>query len=87
MVMLGSQKDDEYGQRFKSPKELGHCETCSIYVVVADADAAYKRAQAAGATIVKPIEDTHYGSREFGVRDFEGHTWTLGTYNPWTKQE
>ena len=87
MVMLGSQKDDEYGRRFKTPKELGNIETCSIYVVVPDAEAAYRRAQSAGATIVRSIEDTHYGSREFGVKDLEGHTWTLGTYDPWIKQE
>ncbi len=87
MIMLGSQRDDEHKQRFMSPKALGNLETCSIYVVVTDVDAAYKRAQAAGATIVKPMEDTHYGSREFGVKDSEGHTWTVGTYDPWIKQE
>lgn len=83
MIMLGSQKDDEYGRIFKSPKELGGFETCSRYVVVPDADAVYQRARAAGATIVRPIEDTHYGSREFGAKDPEGHTWTIGTYDPW----
>ncbi len=84
MVMLGSQKND--GRSFKSPKELGGFETCSTYVVVPDADAVYKRVQAAGATIARAIEDTPYGSREFGVKDPEGHTWTVGTYDPWIKQ-
>lgn len=87
MVMLGSQKDDAYGRSFKSPKDLDGFETCSIYVVVPDADAAYKRAQAAGATIVRPTEDTHYGSREFGLKDPEGHSWSVGTYDPWTKHD
>jgi uncharacterized glyoxalase superfamily protein PhnB len=87
MVMLGSQKDDENANRFKSPKDLGNLETCGIYVVVRDADAAYKRAQSAGAMVVRSIEDTQYGSREFSVRDLEGHTWTAGTYDPWIKQE
>ena len=86
MVMLGSQKNDDSGRHFKSPKELGY-ETCSIYVVVPDADAIYKRARAANAIIVRPIEDTHYGSREFSTQDLEGHTWTVGTYDPWMKQE
>jgi uncharacterized glyoxalase superfamily protein PhnB len=49
MIMLGSQKDDEHGRRFKSPAELGDIETRSAYIVVADAEAAYARAQAAGA--------------------------------------
>ncbi len=57
-----------------------------MYVVVPDANAVYKRAQAAGATVVRSIEDTHYGSREFSVKDPEGHTWTVGTYDPWIKQ-
>lgn len=87
MIMLGSQKDDENGHRFRPPKEVGNVETCNIYLVVADAEAAYNRAQAAGAMVVKPIEDTHYGSREFTVKDLDGHTWTVGTYDPWIKQQ
>ena len=87
MLMLGSPKDDEFGRSFKSPPELGGYETGSIYVVVPDADAVYKRAQATGAAITRPIEDMHYGSREFSVKDPEGHTWTVGTYDPWNKQD
>lgn len=87
MIMLGSQKDDEFVRGFKSPKDLGGFATCSSYIVVADADAVYKRAQAAGAVITRPIEDMHYGSREFSLKDPEGHTWSVGTYDPWNKQE
>jgi uncharacterized glyoxalase superfamily protein PhnB len=87
MVMLGSQKDDEYERGFKTPEELGGFETRSTYVVVPDADAVYTRAQAAGAAIVRPIQNTDYGSREFGVKDPEGHTWTVGTYDPWTEHK
>src|ERR1700723_2142205 len=54
MIMLGSQKDDEYGRRFKSPGEMGSMETSSAYVVVADADVVYARSQAAGAPVVRP---------------------------------
>lgn len=83
LIMLGSQKDDEYGRSLKSPRDLGGVETRTVYIVVPDADAVYARCVAAGAQIVRPIEDTHYGSREFAVKDPEGHTWTLGTYDPW----
>ena len=86
MVMLGSVKDDEYGRGFKSPDELGGMETRSTYVIVANAEAVYARAQAAGAKIVKPIQDTDYGSREFTVKDPEGHSWSVGTYDPWVGQ-
>ena len=87
MIMLGSAKDDEHGKRFKSPDEIGGVETCSAYVVVADADAVYARVQAAGAEIVREIQNTDYGSREFAVRDPEGHSWSLGTYDPWKAHE
>jgi uncharacterized glyoxalase superfamily protein PhnB len=60
-------------------------ETRSVYVVVPDADAVYARAQAAGATIVRPIENMEYGSREFTVKDPEGHSWSVGTYDPWAQ--
>jgi len=83
MIMLGSQRDDEHGKRFKSPNETGGIETRSSYIVVADADAAYARAQAAGAKIIRPIQNTDYGSREFSVCDPEGHSWSAGTYDPW----
>lgn len=85
MIMLGSQKDDAYGRGFKSPGEVGGVETRSAYVVVKDADAVYARAQAAGATITRPIENMEYGSREFTVKDPEGHSWSVGTYDPWAQ--
>jgi uncharacterized glyoxalase superfamily protein PhnB len=83
MIMLGSAKDDEYSFRFKSPDEHGEIETRSAYIVVADADAVYARAVEAGAKILRPIQDTPYGSREFTLRDPEGHSWGVGTYDPW----
>jgi uncharacterized glyoxalase superfamily protein PhnB len=85
MIMLGSHKDDAYGRFFRSPGEVGGVETRSVYVVVPDADAVYARAQAAGATIVRPIENMEYGSREFTVKDPEGHSWSVGTYDPWAQ--
>jgi uncharacterized glyoxalase superfamily protein PhnB len=83
MIMLGSYKDDAYGRGFKSPGELGDVETRSAYIIVADADAVYGRAQAAGGIVVREIQNTDYGSREFTVKDLEGHSWSVGTYNPW----
>ena len=42
-----------------------------------------RRAQAAGAPVLRPLQDTGYGSREFAVKDPEGHSWSVGTYDPW----
>ncbi len=74
MIMLGSGKDDEFGRGFKPPAELGNIETRSTYIVVADADAVYARAKAAGGKIVRELQNTDYGSREFSVKDPEGHS-------------
>ena len=53
-----------------------------VYVAVEDADAHYERAKAAGAEIMREIENTDYGSREYTARDLEGHVWSFGTYRP-----
>jgi uncharacterized glyoxalase superfamily protein PhnB len=53
-----------------------------IYVAVDDADAHYEHAKAAGADIVREVEDTDYGSREYTARDPEGNVWSFGTYRP-----
>jgi uncharacterized glyoxalase superfamily protein PhnB len=81
LIMLGGVKDDPYGT---SPKNLGGV-TGGIYIALdsdADVDARYARAKAAGAEIIRELEDTDYGSHEFGVRDLEGHIWSFGTYRP-----
>ena len=50
-----------------------------VYVVVQDTDAAYERAQAAGAEVTEPV-DLDYGSRDITVTDPDGNRWSLGTY-------
>ena len=86
MIMIGSARDDEYGRNFKSPGELGGVETRSTYIVLADVDDAFARAQTARAAVIRPLRDTGYGSREFTVKDPEGHSWSVGTYDPWVVQ-
>jgi uncharacterized glyoxalase superfamily protein PhnB len=38
---------------------------------------------AAGARVVRELEDMPYGSREYSVRDPEGNLWSFGTYDPY----
>ena len=84
MIMLGSaQNGGEWGKLVKQPDEIGGFETQSPYLVVADADAVYTRAKAAGAEIVLDIKDEDYGGRGFTCRDLEGRLWNVGTYDPW----
>ena len=87
MIMLGSGRDDESARCFKTPAELGGVETRSVYIVVPDADAAHAHAVAAGANVTTPLHDTPYGSRDFTVKDPEGNTWNVGTYDPWAKNK
>lgn len=76
-IMIGGAKKDVLGM--VSPAEAGGI-TQGIYIVVVDADALWAKAKAADAEVVMPIYNTPYGSREFAVRDPEGHLWSLGTY-------
>jgi uncharacterized glyoxalase superfamily protein PhnB len=82
MVMLGSAVDSPYGRLMRQPQDAGGC-TQSVYLVVADADAVYARAQAAGARIAIDIKGEDYGGRGFSCHDPEGHLWNVGSYDPW----
>lgn len=85
MIMLGSavNKGTWYDRLMKQPDEIGGCQTQTTCLVVADADAIYKRALLAKAEILMPIKDEDYGGRSFSFRDPQGHAWTVGTYDPW----
>jgi uncharacterized glyoxalase superfamily protein PhnB len=79
IVMFGAHGEDGWLGGV-APEPLAS--TVSLYVVVADPDAHHARAVAAGARIVRELEDMSYGSREYSVRDVEGNLWSFGTYDP-----
>jgi len=83
MIMLSSSGDGEFDRLTKHPDEIGGAETQSPYLIVADCDAHYARAKAAGAVMLLDIEDKDYGGRGYTCRDFEGHIWSFGSYDPW----
>jgi uncharacterized glyoxalase superfamily protein PhnB len=72
-VMLSSSGRSD--ATFASPRGSG-----SVYVVVDDPDAIFGRAQDLGATVLRGMEDTDYGSRGFSIADAEGNRWSFGTY-------
>jgi uncharacterized glyoxalase superfamily protein PhnB len=82
MIMLGSEHDDAFDKLLKPP-EPGHPVTQSPYIIVADVDAHYAKAKAAGAEIVMDIKDEDYGGRGYSARDPEGYLWSFGSYDPW----
>lgn len=51
-----------------------------LYVVTDAPDAVHARAEAAGVTFTRPMEDSDYGSRGFSILDPEGNSWSFGTY-------
>ena len=72
-VMVHSRgKADE---TFTTPRGSGN-----VYVVCDDPDAVWGKAQALGARVLRPMEDTDYGSRGFSIADAEGNAWSFGTY-------
>ncbi len=83
MIMLGSAGKGEFDRWIKPPRAAGGVGTQSPYIIVADADAHYARAVAAGAEILIDIRDEDYGGRGYSCRDPEGHVWNFGTYDPW----
>ncbi len=52
----------------------------SIFVYVPDADAAFKQAVAAGATVVMPMADMFWGDRAGNVKDPFGYQWMIATH-------
>jgi uncharacterized glyoxalase superfamily protein PhnB len=73
VVMVGSGPRDArvWGGR-------DHC----VYVFEPGPDVHAARASAEGAVIVRPLEDTRYGSRTYSAHDPEGFLWSFGTYRP-----
>ena len=85
MIMLGSARDDEFGQMLKPPVEgNSSVVTNSMYVVVKDVEGHFRRAQAGGATVIKPPKAQDFGGSNYTCRDPEGYVWTFGDYDPWT---
>lgn len=60
-----------------SPRALGGTPV-RLSLTVADVDALFERALAAGAEVVYPLADQFYGHRSGRLRDPMGHEWAVG---------
>ena len=84
MFMLGSESNGgDFADRMTTLTETGGRETIGLCIVVADCEATFARALAAGAEIVQPMQSPEYGGQGFVCRDLEGHIWWVGSYSPW----
>ncbi|MGA7923194.1 MAG: VOC family protein [Thermoplasmata archaeon] len=63
----------------RSPKSLGGT-TGGVWLYVADVDATYRQALAAGAASVSEPTDMFWGDRHARVRDPFGHEWSIATH-------
>ena len=69
---------DEYPElNIRSPRTLG-ATAVSIHIHADDVDRLFEQAVAAGAEVVRPLQDQFYGERSATVRDPFGHEWLLG---------
>ena len=69
---------DEYPEfDIRGPRSIGGT-SVSIHIHVSDVDRLFEQAVAAGATVVRPLQDQFYGERSGTVRDPFGHEWLLG---------
>lgn len=70
---------DEFpGMGCKSPESVGGA-TGSLHLYVADVDAAFKRAEGAGARAVMAVADMFWGDRYGKLVDPFGHEWGIAT--------
>ena len=71
---------DEFPEMgYRSPQSLGGSPV-SILLYVKDVDAMAGKALAAGAKVIRPVQDQFYGDRSGTFADPYGHVWTIATH-------
>lgn len=75
-IMLADEFPD---MGIRSPRALGGSPV-GLMLYLDDVDAVVARALAAGAKLVKPIENQFYGDRSGQLEDPFGHGWTIATH-------
>jgi PhnB protein len=74
LIMMGQGAKD---RGMASVRDVGAA-TQGVFIYLADVDAHCARARAAGAEIIRPLEDLPYG-RSYTARDLERHPWFFTT--------
>jgi len=76
LIMLA----DEFPEMgVRGPKAVGGTPVM-IMIYVEDADAVFDAAVAAGATVLRPVENQFYGDRTGQFEDPFGHRWSVATH-------
>lgn len=74
-LLLLSEEFPEYG--IHGPQTIGGT-SVSLHLHVDDADETIRRAEQAGAVVLRPASDQFHGERSGTVRDPFGHEWLIG---------
>lgn len=76
IIMLADERP-EIGAR--SPQNYGGTPV-TIHLYVENVDGIFSQAVAAGAKVLRPLQDQFYGDRSGGVEDPFGHAWYIATH-------
>ena len=71
--------DESPEMGYRGPQSIGGSPV-SIVLYLEDVDAVVGQAVAAGAKLVRPVEDQFYGDRSGGLEDPFGHSWHISTH-------
>lgn len=71
---------DEHPERGFTAPQSGDSSAVSLMLYVQDVDAVVAKAEKAGATVERPVEDQFYGDRTGGIIDPFGHRWYIATH-------
>lgn len=71
---------DEHPERGFTAPQPGDSSAVSLMLYVQDVDAVVAKAEKAGATVERPVEDQFYGDRTGGIIDPFGHRWYIATH-------
>ena len=77
-IMLADENPN-MGQGHASAATIG-ASPVSLYLYLPDVDRVVDRAVAAGAKILKPVQDQFYGDRSGFIQDPFGHLWGVATH-------
>jgi PhnB protein len=77
-IMLADE-NPSMGAGYASATSIG-ASPVSLYLYIPDVDRVVERAVAAGAKLLKPVQDQFYGDRSGFIQDPFGHLWGVATH-------
>lgn len=86
MIILVPVGDSPLDTHMRQPDEIDGAETQNCYFVVENCQAHYTQATARGAEIVLELQRLEKGGAGYMARDPEGHLWSFGSFDPWSRK-